>query len=731
MAVPAVPSQSQAVVSPRPAKEGYKPTPEQLTKINKVKERVNFQTRESGRMALERQIFECIAFYCGIQWLEYSEATKRLQRWNAPSWFPTPVTNLIAPRVQVMASHLTRSRPQGRIRPVSNEPADREAAKVGEKLLTHLYQVTKEEKIRTRAALIAALTGTVIAEDHFNPRAGKPLKVPRTQLIEKPVVDIGPMGEEMPKMWPDGRPITEQKEEDVLDENGQPIVDEFREGEIESRVRPLFNFYWDPKATELEEARWCGEVSYMDLGWIDENFPELGPYVQSEEGVDGMNFFESSLLALVGPSIQGTAHAGGTQYYTNGAAVRKYFERPTLEFPNGQWLVVAGDVLLYEGDLPIKDEQGNVTGDFPYTEFRYDEVPGRFAGRTPTEDMVPAQKRVNGIDAQVILNRKTLLNPWVLAPKGSGLDPGRVAMRPGATVLYNFIGVGAAPQVVHGVPLPQQVMEEREQAIMAMDNLVQDAGPQAQQTLPPGVKSGIALNFMRELQQEQLMPRLNRWGQWIAERDRKRLLLAQQHYREERAIKLLGVGSDWQVQYWKGADLRGNTDVTIDQGSLIPKAESVKTQTMFDGVENLLINPQDPLQRQKMIERLGLTEFETEVGPDQRRAEKENAQMDDGMPVELTQYEDKQLHLMTHIKRVKDPSFDSLAPEIQQVHLQHIMMTEQAIQQEALQAQMQAETDMQRKLVMAERAQAVGVDIGALENPQEMSNPGGGEETAA
>src|SRR5262245_23871784 len=502
-----------------------------------------------------------------------------------------------------MQAGLSRAQPQGRLRPNTNEPQDFMAAKVAEKLVGRFYDVTDEDELRDMASLIAALTGTAIAEDWFNPRAGKVNIVPRMQMQTTPVMepaghcpacgassdpalvgtacpecgdDVTVAGEKQ-RTWPDGSPISTSKLVPETDEeSGEPLVDEIPEGEIESRVRMLMNFYWDPKAAKLKDARWCGEACYADIDWIDENFPDLGPHVGSEEGIDQLNFYESSLLAIVGPSIQGTAHYGATQFFKHGVVLRKYQEKPSRKYPKGLFAVVANNVLLHSGPLPITDENGVVTGDFNYTEFRYDVVPGRFAGRTPAEDMVPLQKRVNGIDAQVILNRKTMLSPWILAPKGSGLDPARQHMRPGATVLYNFVGVGAAPQVVPGTPLPAQIMEERQQAIQSMDQLAQDAASMAAQQAPAGTRSGIAMNFAKEAREEVTIPRLRRWGRWVADRDRKKLLLAQRYYREPRIVKVLGIGNEYQAQEFQGSDLRGNTDVTVDPGTLIWRSQSAR-----------------------------------------------------------------------------------------------------------------------------------------------------------
>jgi hypothetical protein len=722
--------------SPRKAKEGYKPSPQAQKLIDRVTQRLDYGSRPASRWALERQMFENLAFLEGIQWIEYSEQSRRFTKWNAPSWFPTPVDNQVAPRVLGMSARLLKSKPTGRVRPNTPDAKNREGARVAENIAGHIDDVVNEDAKRDVAALIASGTGTVIFYDVWNPQAGALMEIPRMNVqrtpamrdvarcpqcgAEAPPVLAGtpcPQCQQaqaaaaqtgtppealppVPTLQPGQKPrmLGTQPAMDVshvpeLDEQGQPVVDRVREGEIEAQVKMLFNFYWDPKARDLEEARWCGELCYLDLDWFDQNFPKLGPYVAEESGADTSSYYEASLTALVGPSIQGTAHYGGGQNLVHGAVARIYQEKPSADYEKGIWAIIANGVLLYpeedeqgevHPELPIQDAQGNPTGEFNYTEFKFDIAVGRFPGRTPLDDMVPLQRKVNGIDAQILMNRKTLLNPWVLAPKGSGLVPGQVAMRPAATIVYNFVGIGQAPQVVKGEALPNSIYEERTKAEQSMDRLAQSEGMDKAQA-PQGMKSGVALNFMREKIDEEQSPRLGRWARCMAARKRKQLLLAQKHYREPRAIKLLGNGKEWEVHYWQGSDLAGNTDVTIDPGTVVPRSPAIKTQLIFDAAEQHLIDFQDPKQKQKALEILGLQDFETEIGPDMRRATKENAEMDEGQPAMVNQMMDNhEVHLTIHIPRQKDPSFDALPETAKRAHLMHVQQHRQILMQQKM-----------------------------------------------
>lgn len=676
----------------------YEPTPEDTEIIKLVTERISWTSDNPTRDQLFRQLYEQISFVAGIQWIEYSHATRRFAKWSAPAWFPTPVTNEMAPRVTAMQARLLSVNPVGRARPNSGDADDREAANLADSAIDHAHLVTNEAMVRQFGVLYATVMGTVIFKDTFDPNAGRRMEIPRTQIVEKPAMQPisrcnnaecatpgGPEEQgdpcficgsgtmapaETPRMFGDGSPATIVSSEPVLDENGQPVVDVIYEGELRSEARMIFNFFWDPSATTLDEARWCGEAIYTPLEQIDQAFPEVGPYVAEETCADTQSSYLTSLISLVGTSTQGGNVQSGVSPMKGGAVIRWYEAKPSQKFPRGLLAIVANGILLHRGDHPIVDETGQPTGDFSFTLFQFDLVPGRLAGRTPIEDMVPLQRRLNGIDSQVILNRKSLINPWIMAPKGSGLKPGQTLMRPGTTVVYNFIGVGAAPTVVQGTPLPDQVYKEREQCLESMDRLAQDPRISLAE-MPQGVKSGTALNFIKEQGDASSSPRLQRWGEAMAARDRKRLLLIQANYTEDRTIRLFGQGSEWQVRYFKGADLKGNTDVVVDPGSLLPRSRSAQEQAMFDLIDVGAIDLQDPMQRQRLFQEMGFSKFETEIGPDYRRASKENLEMDQGVPVEPTPVDNDEVHLSLHYARQKDPSFDYLPPEAQMEHQMH------------------------------------------------------------
>lgn len=692
--------------------EPFTPTPVEAFFVARVKERVNPNNQLATRWSLERTWYENILFNVGQQWLDYSPQTRRFTDLRAPRWFPKPVDNQIYPRTRRLVAQLLKRKPDARVRPNSNEASDREAARDGELLLGHLDDVVHEESIRARLAECVVLTGTVISKEWYDPNAGPQMSIPQmsTSMIpmQQDVASCGACGQDYPpeqsgapcpacasdgamdgpaleqqtrqQVGPDGQPSLTAQSSPVLGEDGQPVVDSFHLGEVRSEIVLPFEFYLDENADTLDGAQWCAQQSYRDLEWIDRAFPERGRFVGEETGTTITSFYRSALLQVVGTGGPAWATPSGGRILRGGCIVTEYEERPTPAFPGGLTIITANNVLLYAGPLRIKEE-------FSWSEFQYDIVTGRFWGGTPVEQGVPLQRTINSIRSQIIINRKTILNPWILTPDGAGLVPGNVALRPGAVVPYQWTGMGVAPQIVPGQALPAQIIEEWKMALDSMDRIFQteDAEP------PEGVKSGVGLAQIAESMELVHTPRMRRWENFIATRGRKRLLLAQAFYKEQRLVKTLGAGSVFGVRKLTGADLLGNTDVTVEAGSSLPRSRMAQIQLIMDALNNPvpLIDVNQPGVREKILEEVGLQSIEPDTGPDRRRALVENDMMDQGvlpqqeMPfrpdlASVGQYDDHEAHLREHMPEIKDPRFDQKSPQARQAFYEHVRQTRMA-----------------------------------------------------
>lgn len=691
--------------------EPYTPSEEESAAVARVKSRISPTSRLGNRWALERGWYENILFIQGEQWIDYDVRGKRWQKLPLPSWMPTPVTNEIAPRRERMIAPFLKRAPNARVRPNSTEARDIQAAQNGEYIIAHVDDVVHEEELRQRLATCAVDLGTVISKEWFNPNAGPELVIPEMTLQETPITfeaascatcgadqDAAMAGQPCPTCGPEAPPLetatrqrtladgsvaTEPQSVPLTDPiTGEPVVQRIHIGEIESEVILPFEFYVDDNAETLRQAQWAGQATYRDLEWIERNFPKKAMYVGEETSSDVTSFYKTALsnLAIGNPRVGGL---GGGEPLRGGAVVIEYEERPTAEHPKGRLIIITNQgVCLWDGEprIPTTD----AVGELSYTEFKYALLPGRFWGWTPIDNLKPLQRRLNSIDAHLLLNAKTMGNPWVLAPNGCGIKPGSVGLRPGTWVFYDSIGVGTAPQIVQPQALPAQIVQMRDHVLSAMDRnaATEEASVGA---APEGVKSGVALAQLAEAGEMTHQPRMRRWENFVAERGRKRLLLVQKFYREPRIMKSLGV-TGWQVKSLQGADLAGNTDVTVEAGSALPRSRMAQLQLIMDLLEaGVLVLQGNETLRQKVLDEVGLRSLDTDLGPDRRKALEENSQMDEGLVPPVGPYELKEVHLAEHLREVRDPRFTQKPVQAQRAYLQHVQQTRAQLFQEMMQ----------------------------------------------
>lgn len=664
---------------------------------------------------------------CGQQWLGYSRAGKEFVQLKTPQWFPKVTQNHIKKRCQQLEANLLKRKPAARVRPATNEASDIDAAKDAEYLLAHIDDAVNESALRQRAANAAPIMGTVISYEWFNPNWGPETEVPEETLQPVPVVedqaqcpqcgfvaDPELVGAPCPQCAGTGDPMMDpgmvptmaaaripatgpgggqrydlQPQPVMHPETGEPVVHRVRPGRIESEIILPFFFFADDNADTLEKSPWCGHVSWASLEWIKQRFPDRGPFVKEEGGYAVTDFYRQAMLSMVGQS-EAQAGFGESAATSNtlkgGALVINYQELPTPELPQGLHVVMANGVVLHADKLPVQDPQAEP--EYSYTLFQFDLVPGRLWGDEPVSHAIPSQRRINGILSQLVLNRKTMANPVILAPSGSGLEkPGAYQWRPGAVIPYNWTGLGLAPQVQQGTALPEQVLAELRMALEFMNECFSTEEVQGGEA-PSGVKSGIGLAQLTENAETVHAPRTQRWEDFIAARGRKRLLLARANYTEQRLVKIRGIGSAWTIKQLVGADIGGNTDVVVEAGSALPRSRQAQLQLAIDILEMFPELRQDPIVRQAMMEEAGLTFILPPDAADIQLARRENAMMDQGEPVAVTPHENKIEHLKIHLEDVRGPRFADLPPEVQQVKLDHIKQTKLALMQElALEAQ--------------------------------------------
>lgn len=599
------------------------------------------------RMMNENVIWRNLLYYCGEQWLEYVPTSgsfrKRLQLNN---YVPTPVSNEIREYCRSIKSLLMNQKMAVRVWPNTGEKEDRDAAEIGEQLLTWM-DFSQDERFfdeKEKICLWLAISGTAFMRVFPDAEGG---------------------------MWIPGTP--------------------FKTGDVGAEAVLPFNVRLDTLGDTLEKKRWAGIFSLKDREWVEDTFR-----VKLEKRGEDSTFidYQKRLATLVANVSPWKGRSPNIQPFSptdeDVVLFREIEFKPTLGYPRGKYAIqCAGKVIFKIDSMPIQatPEQWY----YSLTDFHYNYVPGRFWSDPGINDLISPQNIVNETDQALSINMKGLGRPTVIVPGEVGLKRLDMSGHGFLALTYNPI-MGQKPSIEQGVPLPQQVLEYRR----LQKEQIQDSGGDPKNILrgaPPSAQSsGIQIDNLRELAERGKSPDIDRFNRSLSRVYKKRLLLAQQLYTEERLIKVTGKGNQVKIMRFKASDLRGNTDVRLELDSSLLTTRSGQAQMLLSMMQSKWLQDPNvsPAQKEDMYQRLGLASFTEQENHDIGRAEDENLRIQGGdfqvqveeqdpntgkwIPIvndPLFEYDSHPDHYEVHRKYIISPDFRMLSPQIQTVFFEH------------------------------------------------------------
>lgn len=640
-------------------------------------------------------------FLDGQQWIVYDGDRdtggiwKRLTVSKANEWIPRPVTNYIFDAYQTLKSYLIKNKPRSNVRPNTQEYRDKAAAKIGDLCLESNWERLSEETNYEYGAACLLTYGTVFKKDYWDISMAGAVPVPRMQMV--------------PQTDPTTGQLLGESEQPVLDEAGNPVVDQIPLGDVNTRIVEPYRMALDPEASAMHDLKWIMEYAIQPIDWIKETFGKTGDgytgridEVKEESTLSGsMRRFQqlknSSGTKGTAQFAEGSGGSAGDYNMSNQAVVKEYYERPTAKNPKGRMVVVANGIPLFAGDSPYA---GPEQGDWhPFSECRWEIVPGRFWGKSPLDVGCDIQKQINSIDAVIILTRKTMAIPQKLIPIGAGIAPGTWTGRPGQEIYARDSG-GAMPSIIPGAGVDPTVFQERAQRLEDLKNCM-GAIDILKGDRPPGVTAASALNLLYEVGTGKLFPILDRWKKFIENSQKKQLKLIAKKYQEPRpqyTAMLLAKNTDLDPQSiakFIGSDLYDNCNVVVEAGANVPKLQAAKQAALQEAAQAGTLALEQPANRNEYNRQMGISGFDNDVGPDIARAEWENDCLDnvgkpDITPPLVLQVDKDDVHMEVLARAMKKPAFMTKPAPVQQAYMQHYMAHMQAEAQKKQAAVMEA-----------------------------------------
>ena len=174
--------------------------------------------------------------------------------------------------------------------------------------------------------------------------------------------------------------------------------------------------------------------------------------------------------------------------------VVEYHEVSSKQFPNGRLVIIAGESLLHEGELPYINQKDGIRG-LPFIRQTSEGFLGNFFGRSVVERAIPVQRAYNSIKNRKVEFLNRLACGVLVAEEGSidlesleedGLAPGKVIVYRHGTTPPRFLDTGTIPTE----------LEREEDRLLREFELISGGGEVAR--LDGASSSGLALSILAE-----------------------------------------------------------------------------------------------------------------------------------------------------------------------------------------------------------------------------------------
>lgn len=314
-------------------------------------------------------------------------------------------------------------------------------------------------------------------------------------------------------------------------------------GEVRISVWNGLEVMWEP-GVDFEESRW----------WAIEHARPRDA-VEAEPGYVGGKLPADAQMAV---------REGANAEQSNLCLITEYLERPCPAWPQGRRIfLAAGKQIFPEETYPLTDSKGEVVDEPCIHRLGYTVNPASDRDKGMVKSMIESQRLYDFSLNKISEYAQVGLVPQMSAPIGAIKTP--PTDEPGAIIEWDPATPGAAePKWREEKGVPAELFKLREEALGEMRFIAHDNEVPSQVSANQAVQSILQQN---EISWEDLIANMAEVYSRVA---RDSLTLVQRHYTEDRMLKFRGRAGYMPIEDFKGADLRDQTDVRVQPGSLTP-----------------------------------------------------------------------------------------------------------------------------------------------------------------
>jgi len=429
-------------------------------------------------------------------------------------------------------------------------------------------------------------------------------------------------------------------------------------GEVEVKALSPFNVFEDPL------GRYFIEQSIMPVEEIKKQF---GVDVEAEDLA--ISDTEQQLINM----LDGTGDE--KNQYEGCAKVYEFWEVPSDDYPQGRYVICTAKTVISDGSIPSEYK-----GRLPYFNIDYLDIMLAQFPQGMIEQLIQLQEDYNYTVSRICAYKKWFAGK-IKVPEGCKLQT-KYDDEIGQYIIYTP-GVGE-PHFEAPPPPPTKLWDDLARIRKDMEDVagVHDSG---MGRLPEQIKSGVAIENLNELDNDQLAPVLLKIEQQLAFFAETVLDIMQVKYAERRLIGISGDEEEADVKSFLGADVDGQRRIQISIGSNMPLSRTER-QMFIRSMRN-----EGYINRDRALDLMEFGELAGIYNDLDRQAQKmENMEMTKGVLPQVNEWDYHQAHIEIVEKFMKGEAFRKFAPELQKVFIIH-----RGMHQKALLNEMQTAANMQ------------------------------------
>ena len=335
------------------------------------------------------------------------------------------------------------------------------------------------------------------------------------------------------------------------------------------------------------------------------------------------------------------------------ALVLERYSAPSKDEPNGRLTIVAGDKLVFDGELPYVNAAGDKRG-FPFIRQCALNSPGSFFGTSLIERLIPVQRAYNAVK-----NRKhefmARLSGGVYAVEDGAVDVESLeeeGFYPGRVVVYRQGSQPPVPMNPGSVPAEFRDEEDRLleefRRISGVSNILNISGTGLTSM------SGYALSLLLEQENARMTVTTESIRAAVKEVSRHILRLYKQFADKKRLVVISGDSGAVEAVAFIGSELGGD-DVVQETDSEMVESPATRKNMVLELMRYGLLSDENGMisnrNRAKIVEMLGFGNWEAAKNSEEvhlKKAERENAEMAAGNAVEPSELDEHDLHISEH-----------------------------------------------------------------------------------